>query len=71
MSARLTELEREILDKLGEVANAFTLLPAQHSADQAEFFAAIHRAQDLIGVRVARRAEPVVWNTAEPGWSTP
>lgn len=58
---RLTELERDVLDRLASAWNAFVELERRAESDSAEFAAAIHRAQNLIALRVARRVDPDVW----------
>jgi hypothetical protein len=58
-----SELEKQVLGLLADAWNAYTMLPVQHRMELDEFCAAIHRAQDLIAVRVARRADPEAWPT--------
>lgn len=51
------------MDALCAAVDAFELLEAQHPDEEAEFFAAIHRLQDLLAVRVCRRIYPKGWVT--------
>ena len=59
----LTDHEQAVHDALVESTNAFFALPEQHPDERAEFAAAIHRAQDLLAVRIARRHFPEGWPT--------
>lgn len=61
----LTFTEREILDHLANAWNAFTSLDKRSEHDSDEFHQAIHAAQQLIALRVARRVDPDVWNQPE------
>ena len=56
----LTGDEAAVLVALGEVWNAFCLLPVQHPADAEEFMRAIHAAQNIVAARVAVRTDPEV-----------
>lgn len=49
------------LNHLVAAWNAFTELDARIMDDDAEFRRAIHAAQQLIAMRVARRADPHIW----------
>jgi len=55
------------MDALAVAAEMFNTLEAQHPDEGAEFFAAIHRAQDILAVRVCRRAYPEGWPTYGAG----
>lgn len=57
----LTPDEQSLLFQLGEAYNKFVLLPNRSAADTDEFVDAIHRCQQLIALRVARRVDPHVW----------
>lgn len=57
----ITSDELSVLDGLADAAGAYFRLPVQHPNEQREFGDAIHRAQDLIAVRVARAACPSVF----------
>lgn len=57
----LTVEEKELLCKLGECWNLFTSLEKRSSADNSEFVDAIHRCQQIVALRVARRVDPEVW----------
>jgi hypothetical protein len=61
MSKGLTRAEMEILDKLATVWNAWCKLGCHAESDGNEFQDAIHRAQQLIALRVARRVDPTIW----------
>lgn len=62
---RLTPEERKVVAALAEAWNLYVALPIQHRSDGDEFAGAIHRAQDIVGMRVARRADPDVWTNEE------
>lgn len=57
----LTEGECKVLGALTNAWNEFMQLPARAEHDDAEMQQVIHRAQALIALRVARRADPTVW----------
>lgn len=57
----LTELEGEVMDALSEAVACFDALPIQHPQEAAEFYSAIHRAQDLLAARLARALRPAGW----------
>lgn len=61
----LTDDEKAILQKLVEVFNMFSALDRKSNADTVEFTDAIHRAQQLIALRVARRVDTEVWHQPE------
>lgn len=61
----LTEAEGEVMDCLVAAADAFDALELQHPQEEEEFYAALHRLQDLLGVRVLRRLYPVAWVTLD------
>lgn len=63
--AKLTPQEEELLRKLGEAFNLYSNLDKRSEADNEEFTDAIHRAQQLIALRVARRVNPEVWAQPE------
>jgi hypothetical protein len=62
-----TDAEKKTLEALAEAWWRFLELERQHPDEVDEFRSAIHRAQDLIAVRVARRADPATWATHESG----
>lgn len=66
-----TDAEKKTLEALAEAWHRFLQLDRQHPDEADEFRAAIHRAQDLIAVRVARRADPATWPTHGPSSSPP
>lgn len=57
----LTSEELDVLTKLKDSWNAFILLDKRSEPDYKEFQDAIHRCQQLIALRVARRVNPDVW----------
>lgn len=57
----LTDDEKEVLHHLALAWNKFSQLSAKHPDHNNEFKDAIHRAQHIIGVRVAQRVNPEVW----------
>lgn len=59
--AGLTADERAALDALSAAWNQWLQLQRRAHQDDLEFQDAIHRAQNLIALRVARRADPDVW----------
>lgn len=68
----LTDAEGVVMDGLVQAANAFAKLPQQHRSDLGDFVDSIHRCQDLLAVRIARRAFPSGWtNWEQPPPSLP
>ncbi len=61
MSARLTAEEERVLNHLASAYNGFAALGGHCADDVEEFMKAIHQAQCLVALRVARRADPSVW----------
>lgn len=59
----LTALEEEVVACLMEAVDAYAELDVQHPEDEREFIQAIHAAQHIIAVRVARRLFPEGWPT--------
>ncbi len=57
---KLTDEETELLKTLGNAYNLFTTLDKRSEADNKEFVDAIHRLQQIVALRVARRANPEV-----------
>lgn len=62
---KLTEQESDLLKKLVEAYNQFTALDKRSEADNKEFVDAIHRCQQIVALRVARRVNPEVWTQPE------
>jgi hypothetical protein len=62
----LTKAEGRVMDALCDAANAFGDLPHQHPSEDADFVNAIHRCQDLLAIRVARRQFPQGWPMYRP-----
>ena len=64
----LTYYEKACLKYLGDSWNTFLQLDNQHPQDRSEFCTAIHEAQKVIAMRVARRMDTDMWlqnNTGE------
>jgi hypothetical protein len=57
----LTSDEQEILNYLANAYRLFVKLDAKHPDDDNEFREAIHAAQKMIALRVARRVDPQIW----------
>lgn len=62
---KLTAEEKNVLQKLVEAFNLYTALDKRSEADNKEFTDAIHRLQQIISLRVARRVDPEVWAQPE------
>lgn len=58
---QLTEQEQNILFHLGKAYDLFASLEAKHPADAGEFTEAIHRLQEKVMARVARRLHPQIF----------
>ncbi len=64
----LTKDEDAVLDTLCAAWDAWCRLPVQHVDDTRDVADAIHRVQDILCTRIARRAFPLGWPTKpEPG----
>lgn len=59
----ITTGEREVLDALASAHSRYVQLTAEHPDELRDWVTTLHRLQDLIAVRVARRAEPGVFPT--------
>lgn len=59
---KLTEQEHLVLMKLKETWNEWLKLDGSTMDDNFAFRRLVHQAQYMVGVRVARRADPDVWN---------
>ncbi|HUB99107.1 MAG TPA: hypothetical protein VMS11_04720 [Solirubrobacterales bacterium] len=62
----LTADEGIVMDALCDAANAFGGLPVEHPSDPRDFCDAIHKCQDLLAVRIARRHYPIGWPVKAP-----
>jgi hypothetical protein len=63
----LDPAEGVIMDALVLAVNNFVKLPVQHHDDTPDFVQAIHRCQDLLALRIARRHYPDGWtNLTKP-----
>ncbi len=61
----LTTEEKEVMDHLVDAVNKYALLPAQHPCELEDFLNTTHRLQDILAIRVARRAFPEGWYMRE------
>lgn len=59
----LTKQEGVVMDALCKAVVEYYKLPVDHPTEQREFVDAIHRLQDLLAVRIARRLYPKGWTT--------
>lgn len=59
--AKLTPEENHVLDLLTEAWDAYSKLSIQHPMDRSEFAFYLHGCQGLVGLRVARAADPDMW----------
>ena len=57
----LTDEEEIVYTLLRAAANAYADLPVEHPSEPGEFTDAIHRGQDLLAARIARREYPEGW----------
>jgi len=57
----LTEEEGKVMDALIVAWTEFSLLDIQHPNDQRDFCDSIHKCQDLLACRIARRHYPKGW----------
>ena len=57
----LTEEEGGVMDALCLAANIFGGLDRQHPDELLDFCDGIHRCQDALALRIARRAFPLGW----------
>jgi len=57
----LTKEEIKVLSALTDAWNLWTDLKNRAQSDDLEFQTAIHTAQNLIALRVARRVDPDIW----------
>lgn len=58
---KLTQEETELLKTLGNAFSLYTALEKRSEADDREFVDALHRLQQIVALRVARRVNPEVW----------
>lgn len=61
----ISEKEKAVLDNLKDAWNGFLDLPVQHPDERIQFAIAIDACEQLIALRVARRAEPDFFATYE------
>jgi hypothetical protein len=61
----LTEEELQVLYHLREAWNAFSRLEKHREMDKTEFVDSIHKTQQIIALRVARRVNPEIWIQSE------
>ena len=63
----LTENEGYVMDALVEAFECYSDLAVEHPDEPNEFRMAVHRAQDLLAVRIVRRSHPEGWARFENG----
>lgn len=63
----LTEDEQIVMDSLVAAFNNFASLNRQHPDEMRDFTDGIHRLQDMLAVRIARRNFPKGWPTYSGG----
>ena len=61
MNNGLTEKEKQCLNCLADAWALFSEMENKHPCDNQEFCSAIHNAQKLISLRVARRVDKDFW----------
>lgn len=66
----LTQEETRVLHLLASAWNEFERLDKKHPDDNDDFRRAIHQAQQLIALRVARRVDPLIWKQPEEHGTT-
>ena len=59
----LTKTEQKTMDALVVAVNEFSSLDRQHPDELRDFVDSIHRLQDILAVRIARRKYPNGWPT--------
>lgn len=57
----LTDEEGKVADALIDAVQAYWKLPVQHPDETRDFVEAIHRCQDQLAIRIARRHYPIGW----------
>jgi hypothetical protein len=62
----LTDDEDKCMNALVEAYNSYFKLPQDHPSELSEFVSSIHRLQDLLAVRIARRNFPKGWPSYIP-----
>lgn len=62
----LTEAEGRVGDALADAANAYFALDVQHPDEAQDFADLIHRGQDMLAMRIARRHYPAGWPVHPP-----
>jgi hypothetical protein len=61
----LTHQEISVCQHLVNAYNEFIKLNDKHPDDDQEFKAAIHAAQKMLALRVARRVDPLLWHIVD------
>lgn len=62
----LTDKEQEVMDSLVAAINRYAGLEIEHPHEFDDFLQSIHRLQDLLAIRVARRMFPEGWYRIPP-----
>ena len=65
MKSNLSNEEKYVLELTSEIWNSWCKLPNRSDDDNNEFQRAIHLAQQLIALRIARRVDPDIWRQPE------
>lgn len=63
----LTDQEGKVMDALIAAWNEFVKLEQQHPNELTDFSDGIHRCQDLLAIRIARREYPEGWPIKKKG----
>lgn len=61
--------ERQVLDDVHAAFGKYLALADRDSCDDTEFCEGVHRLQNVIAMRIARRENPDFWKVADGGWS--
>lgn len=60
---KFTDREQQVMDKIVEAHNLYVELESTHPSDTLEWVDAVHRLQQILGLRVLRREMPDVFVT--------
>jgi hypothetical protein len=60
----LTPEEAAVMDALVDATNRYNKLPPQHPSEGWEWADSVHKLQQLLAIRVARREYPGYWSDA-------
>lgn len=65
----IQDCEKLILNDVNSAFGAYLKLADRDSCDDTEFCEGVHRLQNVIAMRIARRENPEFWKVADGGWS--